>query len=136
MLPDPASRTAAPSVVPLGLTLGSAAGHRLVLLSLERWPDWADLRFARLEDGGPPLARRVPAAAAWRVEADGQPLEVVEVVGRGDRRFSNGEARLVPAPHAARELTVTVELAPGAVVSGRVALDAERTGAPSTARPD
>jgi hypothetical protein len=113
-------RRAEAEVVPLGVTLGSAAGHRLVLLSLERWPDWADLRFARLEDGGPPLARRVPAASAWRVEADGRALEVVEVVGRGDRAFSNGEARLVPAPHDASELSVTVELAPGAVVSGCV----------------
>ena len=92
--------------MPLGVELGAAAGHRLVLLSLELWPDWADLRFARLEAGGPPLARRVPAAPAWRVEADGRPLEVVEVVGRGDRAFSNGEARLVPAPHGAAELAV------------------------------
>ena len=118
-------------MLPLGVTLGSAAGHRLVLLSLECWPGWADLRFARLEDGGPPLARRVPAAPAWRVEADGHPLEIVEVVGRGDRAFSNGEARLVPSPVAARELTVIVELAPGAVLSGRVRLD--RTTATGTA---
>jgi hypothetical protein len=111
------------TVVPLGVELGAAAGHRLVLLSLELWPDWADLRFARLEAGGPPLARRVPAAPAWRVEADGRPLEVVEVVGRGDRTFSNGEARLVPAPHGAAELAVHVELAPGAAVDGRVRLD-------------
>lgn len=115
-------RTSDVEVVPLGLTLGSAAGHRLVLLSLERWSDWADLRFARIEDGGPPLARRVPAAPSWQVEADGRALEVVEVVGRGDRRFSNGEARLVPAPDATSELVVTVELAPGAMVSGRVRL--------------
>ena len=129
MVPDaPAPRPAEAVVVPLGVTLGSAAGHRLVLLSLERWPGWAVRRFARIEDGGPPLARRVPAAPAWRVEADGRALEVVEVVGRGDRAFSNGEARLVPAPGDASELTVTVELAPGAVVTGRVRLSSAPPG--------
>lgn len=116
-------------VLPLGLELGTAAGHRLVLLSLERWSDWADLRFARVAAGGPPLARRVPPAPSWHVAADGRPLEVVEVVGRGDRAFSNGEARLAPSPLGARELHVRVELAPGATLEGRVPLDAARVHA-------
>lgn len=115
----------APTVVPLSADLGVAAGHRLLLLSLERWPDWADLRFARIDPGGAsPLARRVPPAPAWTVSADGRPLTVVDAVGRGDRTFSNGEVRLVPPPAPGATLEVTVEVAPGAVLTGLVALPA------------
>jgi hypothetical protein len=115
--------TLVPTVVPLGVDLGTAAGHRLLLLSLEVWADWADLRFARIDPGGaPPLARRVPPATAWTVTADGLALTVIDAVGRGDRTFSNGEVRLAPPPAPGATLEVTVEVAPGAVLTGRFTL--------------
>src|SRR6056297_434735 len=101
-------------VVPLSLDLGLANGHRMWLLSLERWEGWADLRFARVDTGtGQRLSRRVPPAEQWRVQADGVALEVVDAVGRGDRWFSNGEVRVAPAPAPGSDLAVEVLLAPG-----------------------
>jgi hypothetical protein len=117
-------------VVPLGHDLGTVAGQRLVLLSLERWDGWADLRFARIEvdASAPRLARRVPPVAAWQVSADGTPLAVIDAVGRGDRAFSNGEVRLVPAPADGARLDVKVTLVPGRPpLAGTVRLGPART---------
>jgi hypothetical protein len=127
-LPHDAPLPAVPrGVVPLGLDLGSVSGQRLVLLSLELWDGWADLRFARIDVGATQrLTRRVPPADAWRVEADGRELEVFDAVGRGDRLFSNGEVRLVPAPGAGMELSVAVTVVPGtAPLAGRVTLPSD-----------
>jgi hypothetical protein len=101
-------------VFPLGTDLGSAGGHRVVLLSLELWSGWADLRFARIDAGAPrPLPRRVPPASAWRIRVDGAEVEVLDAVGRGDRAFSNGEVRLRPVPRGGSTLSVEVEVVPG-----------------------
>jgi hypothetical protein len=102
-------------VVPLLADLGSAGGHRLVLLSLEVWDGWADLRFARIDEGADrPLPRRVPPAGAWSLTVDGHTVEVLDAVGRGDRAFSNGEVRFRPVPEEGSELHVRVEVTPGA----------------------
>jgi hypothetical protein len=102
-------------VVPLLEDLGAVGGHLLVLLSLEVWDGWADLRFARIDVGAErPLPRRVPPAGSWQVTVDGEPVEVLDAVGRGDRTFSNGEVRLRPAPAAGTSLHVRVEVVPGA----------------------
>ena len=91
----------------LMVELGEVAGHHLVLLSLEVYPDWADLRYARRETpGAPPLPRRVPRAADWQVDVDGTPATVVDAVGRGDRAFSNGEVRLRPVPDPGSTLSL------------------------------
>lgn len=101
-------------VVPLGVDLGAVAGQRVVLLSLEVWDGWADLRFARIDVGATArLARRVPPAEAWSVGVDGRPVEVFDAVGRGDRAFSNGEVRLVPPPAPGARLDVAVRVVPG-----------------------
>jgi hypothetical protein len=101
-------------VLPLDLDLGVCAGHRLLVRSLEVWDGWADLRFARIDEGAPrPLPRRVPPVAAWEVRVDGDPLAVLDAVGRGDREFSNGEIRLHPAPAPGSRLELRVELVPG-----------------------
>ena len=100
-------------VLPLGVELGIAAGHRLILLSLESWDGWADLRFARVDVGATArLTRRVPPAEAWRIRVDGDDIEVFDAVGRGDRSFSNGEVRLVPPPRAGSLLEVAVRITP------------------------
>ncbi|GGI06160.1 hypothetical protein [Egicoccus halophilus] len=101
-------------VVPLTVDLGTVAGQRVVLLSLEVWPQWADLRFARIDVGATrPLPRRVPPVDAWQVHLDGRPLEVLDAVGRGDRSFSNGEVRLRPVPPEGSSLEVRVTVIPG-----------------------
>lgn len=114
-LPDDAPLPPVPrGVVPLDVDLGSRAGQRLVLLSLEVWDGWADLRFARIDIGATQrLARRVPPVEAWAATADALPLAIFDAVGRGDRRFSNGEVRLVPAPPPGSALAVAVQVVPG-----------------------
>lgn len=91
--------------------LGRVDGHRLVLLSLEVYDDWADLRFARIdEQANRPLPRRVPASTEWLLDVDGVPATVVDAVGRGDRAFSNGEVRFRPPPASGAKLRVAVRL--------------------------
>ncbi|MEX2549276.1 MAG: hypothetical protein WD638_03535 [Nitriliruptoraceae bacterium] len=100
-------------VEPLGIDLGSSDGQRVLLLSLERWDGWADLRFARVDVGATRrLTRRVPPAEAWSVTSDGVALEIFDAVGRGDRLFSNGEVRLVPAPEPGSTLDIQVTVVP------------------------
>lgn len=109
------------AVIPLDADLGTVAGHRLLLRSLEVWDGWADLRFARIDEGATrPLPRRVPPTSAWTVHADDTALEVLDAVGRGDREFSNGEVRLRPAPRPGAHLRVEVE-----VLSGQTSLRGE-----------
>ncbi len=109
------------AVRPLLVEVGEAAGHRLLLLSIEDWGPWADLRFGRLATpGAPPLARRIPLATDWEVLLDGHPAEVVDVAGRGDRAFSNGEVRIRPAPGPGTTLRLRATLAPGATVETEV----------------
>lgn len=103
------------TVVPLVTEIGTAAGHRLVALSLEVYDQFADLRFARIDVGADrPLPRRVPRPDAWRVRSsDGFPFRVVDAVGRGDRSFGTGEVRLEPSlPEGAAGLEVRVTLVP------------------------
>lgn len=99
----------------LMVDVGAVDGHRLVLLSVEVYDEWADLRFARLDEGAPrPLTRRIPPAEAWTIEVDGTPAEVRDATGRGDRAFSNGEVRFAPPPQKGSRLTVEVHLRPDA----------------------
>jgi len=103
--------------------VGEAVGHRLVLLSIEDWGPWADVRFARIATpSAAPLARRIPLATDWQVWLDGIPAEVVDVAGRGDRAFSNGEVRIRPAPLPGSRLRIAALLAPGAVVAVELAV--------------
>ncbi len=98
-------------VLPLLLDLGSCGGHRMVLLGLEVWDGWADLRFARFDaGGGRPLKRRVPPAEAWSVWFDDDAIEVFDAVGRGERAFSNGEVRLTRVPRGGQTLRIEVTL--------------------------
>ncbi len=122
-------------VDPLLWPMGTAGGHRLVLLSLEVYADWADLRFARSETpGAAPLPRRVPHAQAWTISIDGIPATIEDAVGRGGRAFSNGEVRLRPPPPPGARLQVAVHLAPGEpALAATIALP---TSAPSGNGPE
>ena len=105
------------AVHPLLVDVGEAAGHRLVLLSIEDWGPWADLRFGRIATpGAAPLARRIPLATDWEVRIDGVTAEVLDVAGRGDRSFSNGEVRIRPVPAPGATLQLRALLAPDAAV--------------------
>lgn len=98
-------------VDPLLADLGTVEGHRVVLLSLEVYDGWSDLRFARIAEAPTrPLPRRVPPTDAWTVRVDDAAVEVLDAVGRGDRDFSNGEVRLAvsPPPGATLDVGVTV----------------------------
>ena len=101
-------------VVPLDVDAGSVAGHRLWFRAIEDWGGWMDVRFARVdEEGGQPLPRRFPPPGAWQAWLDGDELEVADAVGRGDRRFSDGELRLRPGlPDGPCTLTIIAELLP------------------------
>jgi len=119
------------AVHPLLVEVGEAAGHRLVLLSLEDWGAWADLRFGRIATpGAAPLARRIPLSTDWTVSIDGSPAEVLDVAGRGDRAFSNGEVRIRPAPQPGALLRVAALLAPGARVEVEVVVSLDAPGSP------
>lgn len=101
-------------VDPLLTDLGTVEGHRVVLLSLEVYDGWSDLRFARIaEDPTRPLPRRVPPAEAWTVRVDDVAVEVLDAVGRGDRDFSNGEVRLAVTPPVGATLDVGVTVLAG-----------------------
>jgi len=106
------------AVHPLLVTAGDAAGHRMVLLSIEDWGGWADLRFGRIATAGAaPLARRIPLASDCEVSIDGVSADVFDVAGRGDRGFSNGEIRFRPAPAPGSTVRMRAQLAPGADVT-------------------
>lgn len=115
--PDTSVPDAPVTVRPLLVDAGRAAGHHLVLLSIEDWGAWADLRFARIAGpGAPPLTRRIPAAQDWQVWVDGIAAEIIDVAGRGERSFSNGEVRVRPAPSAGARLRVRAALTPSEAI--------------------
>lgn len=103
-------------IVPLLTELGMVSGHRIVLLSIEAWEGWFDLRFARIDTAGDrPLPRRIPPAHAWTLtDDDDRPYTVEDAVGRGDRTLSIGEVRVTPAlPDTPTRLHVEVEVLAG-----------------------
>ena len=115
-------------VDPLMADLGTVEGHRIVLLSLEVYDTWADLRFARIDEpGAAPLPRRVPPTEAWTVRTADSPLTVEDAVGRGDRAFSNGEVRVTPPPSAGEPLQVAVTVRPGtSPLTAKITPDGDR----------
>jgi hypothetical protein len=115
-------------VVPLAREVYRGYGYRVVLMSLEVWSGWLDLRYALLPADAPSGSTPPEIALDWRIGDDaGTPYEVCGVASGGARLLRVHQFSFMPAPPGdARRLTLTavdadgvklavveIELAPG-----------------------
>jgi hypothetical protein len=96
-------------VVPLAREVHRGYGHRTVLISLEVWSGWLDVRFALLPEdppGAPPVADVV---LTWQLSDDrGTAYELTGLSSSGGRRLRIHQLGFQPAPPAeAATLTLT-----------------------------
>jgi Clp amino terminal domain, pathogenicity island component len=96
-------------VVPLAREVHRGYGHRTVLISLEVWSGWLDVRFALLPEdppGAPPVADVV---LTWQLGDDrGTTYELTGLSSSGGRRLRIHQLGFQPAPPAeAASLTLT-----------------------------
>jgi hypothetical protein len=96
-------------VVPLAREVHRGYGHRTVLISLEVWSGWLDVRFAMLPEdppGAPPVADVV---LTWQLDDDrGTAYELTGLSSSGGRRLRIHQLGFQPAPPAeAASLTLT-----------------------------
>jgi Clp amino terminal domain, pathogenicity island component len=106
-------------VVPLAREVYRSYGYRVVLMSLEVWSGWLDLRYAVLPADPPPGSMPPELAVEWRVGDDtGTPYEVCGLVGSGARLLRVHQVSFMPAPPAdARRLTLTAVDADGTMLA-------------------
>jgi ClpA/ClpB-like protein len=96
-------------VVPLAREVFRGAGYRLVLISLEIWSGWLDLRYAMLP--AEPAAPTMPEAAVdWRVTDDaGTDYQLAGAASSSGRLLRIHQLTFRPAPsERAGTLTLTV----------------------------
>jgi hypothetical protein len=95
-------------VVPLAREVHREAGLRIVLISLEIWSGWFDLRFALLP--GSSSAGRLELLLDWQVDDDaGTAYENAGIATGGGRRLHVTQLSFRPAPpEGARTLTLTL----------------------------
>jgi Clp amino terminal domain, pathogenicity island component len=95
-------------VLPLAREIYAGPGLRIVLISLEIWSGWFDLRYAMLPEPTP--AAEPEVLLAWRVADDiGTSYEHAGMVTGGGRRLRVTQLGFRPAPpRGARALTLTV----------------------------
>jgi hypothetical protein len=95
-------------VVPVAREVYSGDGMRVVLISLEIWSGWLDLRFAMLPD--PSSGGRTQWLLDWRVEDDaGTTYENAGMATGGGRQLHVTQLGFRPAPpEGARTLTLTL----------------------------
>jgi hypothetical protein len=103
-------------VVPLAREVYRGYGHRIVLVSLEVWSGWLDLRFALLPEEPPAAPPLAEIALDWRVGDDaGTAYELAGVASSGGRLLRIHQFSFQPAPPAgASTLTLTATDADGA----------------------
>jgi hypothetical protein len=116
-------------VVPLAREVFRGYGFRMVLISLELWSGWLDLRYALLPADVPAGPTPPDLMLDWRVTDDaGTTYELCGLAGSGARLLRIHQVSFMPAPpEGARRLTLTaadadgvrlavveIELAPGA----------------------
>jgi hypothetical protein len=95
-------------VVPLAREIYSGSGLRIVLISLEIWSGWLDLRYALLSEPSP--TGRAEVTLGWRVGDDaGTTYEQTGMATGGGRLLHVTQLGFRPAhPEGARNLTLTV----------------------------
>jgi Clp amino terminal domain, pathogenicity island component len=117
-------------VVPLAREVYRGYGYRVVLMSLEVWSGWLDLRYALLPADAPPGSTPPEIALDWRISDDaGTAYEVCGLASSGARLLRIHQLSFMPPPSEdARRLTLTAVDANGvklAVVEIELAPEAE-----------
>jgi hypothetical protein len=97
-------------VVPLAREVLRGFGIRMVLISLEVWTGWLDLRYALLPDQPPTSAPMHDIAIEWQVTDDaGTGYELAGAASGGGRLLRIHQLTVRPAPpEQARRLTLTL----------------------------
>jgi hypothetical protein len=103
-------------VVPLAREVFRGSGHRVVLISLELWSGWLDLRLALLPEDVPPGTMATDIALDWQVTDDtGTAYELCGLASSGVPMLRIQQFSFMPAPPTdARRLTLTAADADGA----------------------
>jgi hypothetical protein len=97
-------------VVPLAREVFRGFGIRMVLLSLEIWSGWLDLRYGLLPDQPPTSAPMHDIAVEWQITDDaGTGYELAGAASGGGRLLRIHQLTIRPAPpEQARRLTLTL----------------------------
>jgi hypothetical protein len=97
-------------VVPLAREVHHGAGYRMVLVSLEIWSGWLDLRYALLPDEPPAVPAGFDLAFDWRASDDqGTEYELAGAASSGGRLLRVHQLSFRPGlADGARSLTLTV----------------------------
>ncbi len=106
-------------VVPLAREVFRGFGYRVVVISLEVWSSWLDLRYALLPADAPPGSTPAELALDWRVGDDaGTTYELCGLASSGARLLRVHQYSFMPAPPAdAGKLTLTAVDAEGTTLS-------------------
>jgi Clp amino terminal domain, pathogenicity island component len=106
-------------VVPLAREVYRGFGYRVVLISLEVWSSWLDLRYALLPADAPPGSTPTEIALDWQVGDDaGTTYELCGLASSGARLLRVHQLSFMPAPPAdAGKLTLTAMDAEGTRLS-------------------
>ena len=103
-------------VVPIAREVELSEGRRLVLLSLEIWSDWVDLRISVASSEGERRAMLgTPGSDAWTLADDlGTEYQCLGTLVSGDGLFQIHETTFAPSPPAeAGTLTLTLPATEG-----------------------
>jgi Clp amino terminal domain, pathogenicity island component len=103
-------------VVPLAREVFRGFGYRVVVISLEVWSSWLDLRYALLPADAPPGSTPAEIALDWQVSDDaGTAYELCGLASSGARLLRVHQFSFMPAPpENAGKLTLTAVDAEGA----------------------
>jgi hypothetical protein len=103
-------------VVPLAREVFHGLGFRVVLISLEVWSGWLDLRYALLPDGPPATPPMQEVALDWRLtDSTTRTYELVGAASGGGRLLRVHHLSFTPGlPEEAGTLTLTARADPDA----------------------
>jgi hypothetical protein len=103
-------------VVPLAREVFHGLGFRMVLISLEVWSGWLDLRYALLPDGPPATPPMQEVALDWQLtDSTTRTYELAGAASGGGRRLRVHHLSFTPGlPEEAGTLTLTARADPDA----------------------